>query len=205
MFNFERQFIFGIPAVYFLYAALLFGIVAWVLLNDGSGNIEMASDGETFTITSEDGSSSFTYKKSAPMTISGRLFHHAPHKGIKEGGVWAEIHYLSEVEFQEVEAKYESIGKCPASYYNKKMKVLWLLPEQVEHASILAKVDFKKWDAFHIEGVILSFERGKVNDREVRLPTSRRAQYFLPFMFTLDDGSLFKRVWDFAFANMFIN
>lgn len=144
-------------------------------------------EGNELTLVSDSKNYSFTYHSLPQTSIEGYVLSYAKSAGIKEGGVRAQLHYLSPADYQE----YKAIRGCKAGFLNSHAKILFLIPDKTSLAETVSSLSLQHGSSFMLSGSPLAFYEAEVNGQEARIPVDARIQYFLPMHMNLNNKPLF--------------
>lgn len=145
-------------------------------------------DGDRFTIISGDEEDFFEFDAGEPGEVSGYVYFQTSGELWDEMGAATTLHYLPSEKNDEVVRLYGGTKQCPASYYNKHMIPLKLIPLDEAQAEALRAIPFEQFVPLRVEGSPLTLAAAQRKGMETRYDLKgSRLQFMQPTMVELGE------------------
>ena len=157
------------------------GIAAWQAVS-APAPFQGSWQGDRFVVASEDGGHRYEYEADGGATrVRGIAYFRSEASGIDSFGMSLVVHYLSPEQHAQVQREFGDAGRCPASYYNRYMHQLQMIPMDHQQAIALQGFPFQKFVPFEAEGHFLRFAVGERDGQALRLrDRSKKSRFFQP-------------------------
>ena len=147
-------------------------------------NILITQNGRELMLASEDSNSFIKYEMESSSTkISGRVLDlnvvSKKKRNLKHAGAHFFLIYLKEEDYQQVVEKYQSIDRCPASFYNRHSRALSIIPASEKLSRHIEDNLAERGTAFSLNGALLKVANGKLNGDDISLPRGRFRFFYL--------------------------